>query len=114
MKNLTFRSTFGINYNNVHPKVYLPQYYLGPNDKRDQSSLIETRNENVSWVWSNYFNYNKTFGDNSNLSFTLGQEAQRGYGNGISITAYNVPLDASLQYASASRSTGSVSSASRE
>ena len=107
-KGLSFRSTFGINYFNNHPKVYQPQYYIGPVDQRAQSALIETRNESVSWVWSNYFNYNKTFGDNSNFSFTLGQEAQRGYGTGISITAYNVPLDASLQYASASRSTGNV------
>jgi len=107
-KGLSFRSTFGINYFNNHPKTYQPQYYIGPVDQRAQSALIETRNENVSWVWSNYFNYNKTFADNSSLSFTLGQEAQRGYGNGISITAYNVPLDASLQYASASRSTGNV------
>jgi len=108
LKDLSFRSTFGINYFNNHPKLYQPQYYIGPVDQRAQSALIETRNENISWVWSNYFNYNKTFADNSNLSFTLGQEAQRGYGNGISITAYNVPLDASLQYASASRSTGNV------
>jgi TonB-linked SusC/RagA family outer membrane protein len=108
LKGLSFRSTFGINYFNNHPKTYQPQYYIGPFDQRAQSALIETRSENVSWVWSNYFNYNKTFADNSNLSFTLGQEAQRGYGNGISITAYNVPLDASLQYASASRSTGNV------
>jgi TonB-linked SusC/RagA family outer membrane protein len=103
-KNLTFRSTFGVNYNNGHPKVYLPQYYLGPVDQRAQSALLETRAENVSWVWSNYVNYSKTFGDNSSFSATLGQESQRGYGNGISITAYNVPADASLQYVSASRS----------
>ncbi|MCB2408917.1 TonB-dependent receptor [Hymenobacter lucidus] len=107
-KGLSFRSTFGINYFNNHPKVYQPQYYIGPVDQRAQSALIETRNENVSWVWSNYANYTKTFADNSTFSATLGQEAQRGYGNGISITAFNVPADASLQYASASRSTGNV------
>ena len=108
LKGLSFRSTFGINYFNNHPKVYQPQYYIGPVDQRAQSALIETRNENISWVWSNYANYSKTFGDNSSFSATVGQEAQRGYGNGISITAYNVPLDEALQYASASRSTGNV------
>ena len=108
LKNLTFRSTFGINYNNLHPKAYLPQYYLGPNDQRSQSALVETRNENVSWVWSNYMNYAKTFADNSSFSATLGQEAQRGYGNGISITGYDVPADATLQYISAARSAGST------
>ncbi|MBO0360073.1 TonB-dependent receptor [Hymenobacter sp. BT186] len=105
---LSFRSTFGVNYNNNHPKAYQPQYYIGPVDNRAQSALIESRNENVSWVWSNYANYNKTLSDNSSFSATLGQEAQRGYGNGISVTAYNVPADISLQYASASRSTGNV------
>jgi TonB-linked SusC/RagA family outer membrane protein len=108
LKNLSFRSTFGINYNNVHPKVYLPQYYLGPNDRRTQSTLIETRNENVNWVWSNYFNYNQTFADNSNLSFTLGQEAQRSYGSGISVTGYDVPADVTLQYISAARAANST------
>ena len=108
LKGLSFRSTFGINYFNNHPKVYQPQYYIGPTDQRAQSALIETRTENVSWVWSNYANYSKTFADNSTFSATVGQEAQRGYGNGISSTAYNVPLDASLQYLSASRSTNNV------
>ncbi|MBW3130198.1 TonB-dependent receptor [Hymenobacter profundi] len=107
-KGLSFRSTFGINYFNNHPKQYLPQYYIGPVDQRTPSQLIETRTENVSWVWSNYANYNKTFADNSTFSATLGQEAQRGYGNGISITAYNVPATASLQYISASRSADNV------
>ncbi|WP_161599469.1 TonB-dependent receptor [Hymenobacter nivis] len=108
LKGLSFRSTFGVNYFNNHPKVYQPQYYIGPVDQRAQSALIETRNENVSWVWSNYANYSKTFADNSNFSATVGQEAQRGYGTGISSTAYNVPLDPSLQYLSASRSANNV------
>ncbi|AMJ66162.1 SusC/RagA family TonB-linked outer membrane protein [Hymenobacter sp. PAMC 26628] len=107
-KDLTFRSTFGINYNNYHPKVYQPQYYLGPNDQRSQSALVETRGDNVSWVWSNYVNYNKDLGNNSSFSATLGQEAQRAYGNSISITGYDVPADVSLQYISASRAANST------
>ena len=105
LKNLTFRSTFGITYNNSHPKIYQPQYYLGPNDQRSVSDLVEARFENVSWVWSNYVTYAKTFADNSSFSATLGQEAQRGYGNGISVTGYDVPADPSLQYISAARGT---------
>jgi len=107
-KGLTFRSTFGINYNNYHPKVYQPQYYLGPNDQRSQSALIETRGDNISWVWSNYANYIKDLGNNSSFSATLGQEAQRAYGNSISITGYDVPADVSLQYISAARSATST------
>ncbi|GAB3639267.1 TonB-dependent receptor [Hymenobacter arcticus] len=103
LKGLTFRSTFGVNYNNYHPKYYQPQYYLGANDQRAQSALVETRGENVSWVSSNYVNYTLDLGNNSSFSATLGQEAQRGYGNSISITGYNVPADPTLQYLSAAR-----------
>ena len=107
-KGLSFRSSFGVNYSLINPKVYQPQYFLGANDQRAQSALIETRSQNVSWVWSNYANYNKTFGDNSSISATLGQEAQRGFGNGISVTGYNVPAETSLQYISASRSSNNA------
>ncbi|TDN37332.1 TonB-dependent receptor [Hymenobacter sp. UV11] len=98
LKGLTFRSTFGITYNNNHPKQYQPQYFLGANDQRSQSALTETRIENVAWVWSNYVNYNLDLGENSSFSATLGQESQRSYSNGIGIRAFNVPADASLQY----------------
>ncbi|UOQ69112.1 SusC/RagA family TonB-linked outer membrane protein [Hymenobacter volaticus] len=103
VKNLTFRSTFGITLSNSRPKIYQPQYFLGANDQRSQSLLTETRSQNVGWVWSNYFNYNKDLGNSSSVSATLGQESQRGYGNGISITGYDVPADATLQYISAAR-----------
>ncbi|MFD1469123.1 SusC/RagA family TonB-linked outer membrane protein [Hymenobacter caeli] len=108
LKGLTFRSTFGVNYNNYHPKYYQPQYFLGANDQRSQSALIETRGENVGWVSSNYINYTKDLGSNSSFSATLGQEAQRGYGNSISISGYNVPADPTLQYISAARSSSST------
>ena len=107
-KGLTFRSTFGVNYNTYHPKVYQPQYYLGPNDQRAQSALIETSGENVGWVSSNYVNYTKDLGNNSSFSATLGQEAQRGYGSSISITGYDVPADPTLQYISAARAANST------
>ncbi|MGI4737002.1 MAG: SusC/RagA family TonB-linked outer membrane protein, partial [Janthinobacterium lividum] len=108
LKGLTFRSTFGITLGNNHPKLYQPQYYLGPNDQRSQSDLVESRNESVGWVWSNYATYNLDLGNNSAFSATVGQEAQRGYGNGISITAYDVPADANLQYVSAARAATST------
>ena len=107
LKGLTFRSTFGITYANNHPKLYQPQYYLGPNDQRSQSDLVESRNESVAWVWSNYVSYNLDLGSGSSFSATLGQESQRAYGNGISVTAYDVPADPALQYVSAARAANS-------
>ena len=104
IKGLSFRSNFGINYNNAHPKIYLPQFFVGITDQRSLSSLSETRAESVGWVWSNFLNYSHDFGSDHNISATLGQEAQRSSGNGLTVTAFDVPADASLQYLSASRS----------
>ncbi|QNE42328.1 TonB-dependent receptor (plasmid) [Hymenobacter sp. NBH84] len=104
LKGLNFRSTFGITYNNTQAKAYQPQYFLGPNDQRNQSALSETRLASVSWVWSNYFNYTKTFADNSSFTATLGQESQRNTFEGIGIRGFDVPASASLQYLTAARS----------
>jgi TonB-linked SusC/RagA family outer membrane protein len=103
-KGLTFRSTFGINYNNSHQKIYQPQYYLGPNDQRSISALIEGRNEFVGWVWSNYANYTKDFANNSSFSATLGQEAQSNTSNNLGLTGFDVPAATTLQYLTAARS----------
>lgn len=113
-RGLSFRSDYGINYNNAHGKPYSPQYFIGINDQRSVSSLNENRNESVSWVWSNYLNYNTKLGADHSLSATLGQEAQRSYSNGFSITAFDVPSDASLQYISASRNITPIFSSNQQ
>ena len=103
IKGLSFRSNFGIRYVNGNPRIYLPQYFLGANDQRSISSLQDTRNESVSYVWSNFLNYTKDLGDNSSFSATLGQEAQQSTFNGTQVTAFDVPLDPNLQYITAAR-----------
>lgn len=103
-KGLSVRSSFGINYNNYHSKVFLPQYFIGNKDNRGTSQLTEGRYENVAYVWSNYLTYNAPLGENNSLAVTLGQEAQRDQTQGFSVTANDVPNDASLQFISAARS----------
>ena len=92
-KGLSFRSNFGVRLNNNNPRIYLPQYYLGPNDQRSLSSLEDDRTQTISTVWSNFLNYKLDFGDNSSFSATLGQEAQNTTFNGTQLTAYDVPAD---------------------
>ena len=103
IKGLSFRSNFGVRYTNNNPRIYLPQYYLGANDQRSISSLQDTRSETVAYVWSNFLNYNKDLGDNSSFSATLGQEAQQTTFNGTQVTAFDVPVDPSLQYITSAR-----------
>ncbi len=114
-KSLTFRSEFGVSFNNNQNKNYLPQYYIGSLDQRNTSSLTEARGENVSWTLSNYITYKETFNKKHAIDATLGQEVQKNRGNSISITAFDVPSDISLRYISAARNTSSnVSSTAGE
>lgn len=103
-KGFSYRSNFGIRYDNYHNKTYLAQYYIGINDQNSISSLGENRSQTVNWVWTNYINYNTILGSSNNISVTLGQEAQRNQSNGINLRAFDVPSDVSLQYISATRS----------
>ncbi|KQS36793.1 TonB-dependent receptor [Pedobacter sp. Leaf194] len=115
IKSLTFRSEFGVSFNNVQNKNFLPQYYIGSQDQNNTSALTESRSENVSWTLSNYLNYKKVFNKKHSFDAILGQEVQKVRGNGISITAFDVPADVSLRYISAARNTSAnVSSSAGE
>lgn len=101
-KPLSFRSDFGISYNNSRGTTYLPQYFIGSLDQRNQSALNESRNQNISWTLSNYLNYKSDFGKHG-IDATLGQESQKNTNNGISLSAFDVPASPSLQYIAAAR-----------
>ena len=110
---LSVRSSFGINYNNYHSKVFLPQYFIGNKDNRGTSQLKEGRYENVAYVWSNYLTYQAPLGENNALAVTLGQEVQRDQNTGFGITVNDVPNDASLQFISAARNPGATFSSNQ-
>ena len=108
VEGLSFRTNFGIRYDNNYYNNYSPQYFIGPNDQRSISQLDVTREQNTSWVWSNFLNYNKTFGEAHTVSATLGQESQRRQYNALSISAFDVPLNSALQYVTAARSANPI------
>lgn len=100
---LTFTSNYGINYGNTHAKNFLPQFYIGITEQRNQSSLTESRGSGVNMVWSNYLNYKLDAGRHS-INATLGEEAQQNKFNSITLNTFDLPADPTLQYASAARS----------
>ncbi|RFM26624.1 SusC/RagA family TonB-linked outer membrane protein [Deminuibacter soli] len=97
LKGLSFRTQFGATYNNTHNTTYLPQFKIDNVEQRSQSSLYDYRGEETSWLWSNYFTYNQTFGAH-NLSVLAGAELQNLNHEELAIIAYNVPADTKLQY----------------
>ncbi|NLB18204.1 MAG: TonB-dependent receptor [Syntrophomonadaceae bacterium] len=75
IKNLVLRSSFGINYNANHIKVFEPAW-----DEHVRSNLISslyvTESQNLEWVWTNTASYNLNVGKHS-ASFLLGAEYKK-------------------------------------
>jgi TonB-linked SusC/RagA family outer membrane protein len=107
MEGLTFRTQFGTSYNVGHNKSYSPEFFIATDEARDRSSLWERRSEFNSWLWSNFINYNKTFGKHS-IGAMVGAEMQEGKYSDFYATAYDVPANTELMYMSSSQSTDFV------
>lgn len=75
IKNLVIRSSFGINYNTNHIKVFEPAW-----DEHVRSNLISslyvTESQNLEWVWTNTASYNLSVGNHS-ATFLLGAEYKK-------------------------------------
>jgi TonB-linked SusC/RagA family outer membrane protein len=96
-KGLSFRSQFGATMDYNETKTYSPEYFITPTQKNDVSSLYQSRGEGLSWVFTNYFSYNKRV-NKLNINATLGSELQANQYSDIWATGYDVPETASLQY----------------
>lgn len=90
VKNLIFKSNFGVNYYNENNKVFEPKWARDNVNKLTQTSVRKT-----DWVWTNTIAYNKEFGKHS-FSALLGTEAKKynskfesAYGTGLSVEDEN-------------------------
>ena len=77
-KNLSFRSSFGIDAEQNNGKIYVPVYRVGTTTQRnDVSRLYYSADSIYQWTWDNFFTYNKQFGTEHNLTVTAGHTAER-------------------------------------
>ncbi|MCP9765681.1 SusC/RagA family TonB-linked outer membrane protein [Lacihabitans soyangensis] len=102
LKNFTFRSQMGINYNNSHNKSYSPKFFVSTDEARDNSSLWQKRGEFSQWVLSNYVTFNKDLKQHS-FGIMAGTESQQSQYSDMEVTAYDVPNDATQFYLSAAK-----------
>jgi TonB-dependent starch-binding outer membrane protein SusC len=84
IKNLTLRTSFGIDYGNFFNKDIIKQTYERSENTRT-TGLNQSYNYDLSWTWTNTLAYSRTFGDH-NAKILLGTETVRtGIGDGISV-----------------------------
>ena len=75
VKNLVLKSTFGINFNTNHTKVFEPAWDEHVRSNL-MSSLYVTEAQSLEWVWSNIASYNLSIGKH-NATFLLGAEYKK-------------------------------------
>lgn len=82
MKDLTFRTSFGVDYNNVFEKnIAMKTYERAENT--GTTSLFQQYFYNMAWTFTNTLTYNKSFGDHE-IKVLAGTEAlKRDMGDGI-------------------------------
>ncbi|MFH0760845.1 MAG: TonB-dependent receptor [Bacteroidota bacterium] len=88
IKNLTFRSEFGIDNSNGLNRAFQPTYKWGILEN-NENQLRQRIEKNFFWIWKNYFTYNYSFGQGHSLTAMVGTEAQRSDWEGVQITKKN-------------------------
>ncbi|HEX6334704.1 MAG TPA: TonB-dependent receptor [Flavisolibacter sp.] len=100
IRDLSFRSSFGIDAEQNNGRNYSPRYYIVRNgdtslQKNEKSTLSYRKDSAYQWVWDNVFTYTRQFGNIHNLTLLAGHTAERRNGWISSGIKDNVPNDKS-------------------
>lgn len=78
IKNLIYKSSFGLNYNTGFHSTFVPKWAEG--DRRVDVNELTVREDNsLQWVWSNTVNYMIDLGKHS-INALVGMESKKEYG----------------------------------
>lgn len=76
-KDLSFRSSFGIDLQQDNGQIFVPVYQVSSTQKNETSHLNYTADSIYQWTWDNYFTYTKDFGEKHHLVVTAGHTSER-------------------------------------
>jgi TonB-linked SusC/RagA family outer membrane protein len=91
LKNLTFRTSFGGDFEQEEVRAYTPEYFATTAQNATVSVLGIDRIETRNWIIENTLTYNNKWGDH-NLTVLAGQTAQRYKEYTLNARAENVPF----------------------
>ncbi len=90
-KDISFRSSFGVDANFTHSRNYTPVYFVTIAQRNDRSQLNLYRSNNYRWVWDNYFNYTKSINGKHDINLSVGHTAERQDGRWMSGSKKDIP-----------------------
>jgi len=111
VKNLSFRSEFGVDQTNQNEDSYSGRLTFR-NSSQPNGFGENTNTAIVHYTVNNYFTYKNTFGQNSALDATIGTSYEYNHYNGSDIQGQQFPSDAYKQIVSAAVKSGGYSSQS--
>jgi TonB-dependent starch-binding outer membrane protein SusC len=78
MKELSFRSSFGIDAEQNNGRNYTPRFYVGDSAQKNEVSHLNYSKDSIyQWVWDNILTYDKQFGKSNNIKLMAGHTAER-------------------------------------
>jgi TonB-linked SusC/RagA family outer membrane protein len=101
-KNLSFRSTYGMDSRRSDFDNFLPTYWMDSDSKNDINQVIKNSGKNLDWVFENMITYKRTFKNKHDFTGLFGMTAGAGSVDNIQTSKRNVPgNDDYLRYLSA-------------
>ena len=99
VKDLTFKSSVGINFRHSDYRQYVPSYVLSGKTTNDTDDVTQEQSFSARWSWENTVNYKKSFGDH-NFDIVAGQSLEKwGIGNSIEVKNSNSIFAGSYDHA---------------
>lgn len=102
-KNLSFRSAFGLDYDNSRGANYQQRYRVSATQKYDTTTLTQSEMEKYRWIWDNTLTYTPTLKKGHHLSILAGHTAERYDGFEQSFKLDGVPFAQQYRYLNTGR-----------
>lgn len=108
-KDLSYRTTFGLDARRSDFDNFLPTYWMDSDSKNDINQVVKESGRNIDWVYENMLTYKKLFKQRHDLTALLGMTAEAGNFDLIDASKRNVPGNEDyLRYLSAATTDSNV------
>lgn len=91
IKDLKFKSDFGIDLSYGDLNLFIPEYNISPEDQNLTNIVIRNSENWTTWQWENTLTYNKVFKEKHNITVLVGMTAQEGKYNNVYATKSGTP-----------------------
>jgi len=109
LKNFTFRSSFGVDITDSAYRSYTPEYNLSSTNNNTVSSVTQSSNKGLGWLFENTLQYKATLKDVHHFDVLVGTSAKENTSEYMSATGKELSREG-FKYAYLSNATDKVSS----